>query len=80
MKKALNNILPKDIRKSLESKYVHSFLDSLTEAERTKSIIETICTCVHNWDDAFLINQCLERNIPVVILPEVKPITVKEEQ
>ncbi len=80
MKKPLNNILPKDIRKSLESKYVHYLLGSLTEAERTKSIIKTICTCVRNWNDSFLINQCLQRNIPVVILPEVKPITVKEEQ
>ena len=74
------SVLPKKLRLSLEADYVHSYLNTLTDAEKTKEIIHTISACVQNWDDVFFINQCLTRNIPVVILPEIERKPIKESE
>ena len=71
---ARSTFLPTKIRRKLESDYLHTALKSLAEEQRTEQVVRAVWETLRNWDDVCLINKCLSKNIPVVILPEIERI------
>lgn len=71
-----SRFLPNKLRRQLESDYLHTALKSLAKEQRTDVVVKTVCETIQDWDDVRLINQCLSKNIPVVILPEIERISL----
>jgi uncharacterized membrane-anchored protein YjiN (DUF445 family) len=71
-----SRFLPRKLRRQLESDYLHTALKSLAKEQRTDVVVKTVCETIQDWDDVRLINQCLSKNIPVVILPEIERISL----